>query len=177
MEIPLGNYWRIQKKYMLPFKRRISALAFLMVTNVILQVINPQIIRAYIDIVTTSTGGDLFTEVALLYIAIAIIQQVALVTAVYVAQDLAWQSTNSLRADLFDHCMNLDMTFHNEHRPGDMIERTDGDMNTLSNFFSQFTILILTNIMVIGAIVVALFIENFFFTVSDRHFRRPQSWI
>ncbi|MHA1481513.1 MAG: ABC transporter ATP-binding protein [Candidatus Thorarchaeota archaeon] len=166
MEIPLGNYWRIQKKYMLPFKKRISALAFLMVTNVILQVINPQIIRAYIDIVTTSTGGDLFTEVALLYIAIAIIQQVALVTAVYIAQDLAWQSTNSLRADLFGHCVNLDMTFHNEHRPGDMIERIDGDMNTLSNFFSQFTILILTNIMVIGAIVVALFIENFFFGLA-----------
>jgi len=166
MEIPLGNYWRIQKKYMLPFKKRISALAFLMVTNVILQVINPQIIRAYIDIVTTSTGGDLFTEVALLYIAIAIIQQAALVTAVYIAQDLAWQSTNSLRADLFDHCMNLDMTFHNEHRPGDMIERIDGDMNTLSNFFSQFTILILTNIMVIIAIIVALFIENFLFGVA-----------
>ena len=68
MEIPLGNYWRIQKKYMLPFKKRIGTLAFLMVTNVILQVVNPQIIRAYIDIVTTSTGGDLFTEVALLYI-------------------------------------------------------------------------------------------------------------
>lgn len=162
MEIPFGNYWRLQKKYMLPFKKKIIALGTLIVVNILLQVIGPQIIGDYIDTVTTSTSGSLYTEIAILYILVAVVQQLALVSSIYLAQDLAWRSTNSLRADLFSHSMRLDMTFHNEFRPGDMIERIDGDVNKLSNFFSQFTILILTNILIIIAILVALLIENLF---------------
>ncbi|MHA1928091.1 MAG: ABC transporter transmembrane domain-containing protein, partial [Candidatus Thorarchaeota archaeon] len=162
MEIPLGSYWRLQKKYMLPFRKKIIALGALILVNILLQVIGPQIIGDYIDTVTTPSSGNLYTEVAILYILVSIVQQIALVASIYLAQDLAWRSTNSLRAELFNHSMNLDMTFHNEFRPGDMIERIDGDVTKLSNFFSQFTILILTNILIIIAILAVLFIENLF---------------
>ncbi len=157
MAIPFRRYWTLQKKYMLPYRRKIIGLALLMVCDVALRVVNPQIVRFYIDIVTTSTGGTLYIEAAFLYIAIATFQQVALVLGVYVAQDLAWSSTNSLRNDLFRHSLQLDMTFHNEYRPGDMIERIDGDINTLSEFFSRFTIVVLTNALIIVGILVALF--------------------
>ena len=114
MELPFGNYWRLQKKYMMPFKKKILALGFFIVVNILLQVIAPQIIRDYIDTVSNPTSGDTFTYVAILYIIIAATQQLALVASIYLAQDLAWRSTNSLRADLFKHSMKLDMTFHNE---------------------------------------------------------------
>ncbi|MGY5876225.1 MAG: ABC transporter ATP-binding protein [Candidatus Thorarchaeota archaeon] len=145
---------------MSPFKRRVFILSILLVVNMALQVINPQIIRFYIDTVTQPSPQELFTNAALLYIAIAIVQQMTLIASVYISQDLAWGSTNALRSDLFQHCVNLDMTFHNEHRPGDMIERIDGDVNTLSNFLSQFTILILANVLVIGGILAILFLED-----------------
>ena len=145
---------------MLPHRRMLVLLSVLLVLSVAFQIMNPQIIRYYIDIVTTTTGPELFTFAAILYIAIAIMRQIVLVASVYVAQNLAWSSTNSLRADIFDHSMNLDMTFHNEFRPGDMIERIDGDVNSLTNFFSQFTILVITNLLIVVGIVLALLIEN-----------------
>ena len=42
----------------------------------------------------------------------------------------------ALRADLAEHCLYLDMSFHNARTPGEMIERVDGDVNVLANFFS-----------------------------------------
>jgi hypothetical protein len=53
---------------------------------------------------------------------------------------VGWRATNQMRNDLAHHCLNLDMDFHHQHTPGEMIERVDGDTTALSNFFSQFVI-------------------------------------
>jgi ATP-binding cassette subfamily B protein len=91
---------------------------------------------------------------------IALIQQAVYVLSVWVSQDIAWSSTNDLRFDLMKHCMNIDMTFHNKFKPGEMIERVDGDVNKLSNFFSNFSLLVISNILLIGGILIALYIEH-----------------
>jgi ABC-type multidrug transport system fused ATPase/permease subunit len=65
-----------------------------------------------------------------------------------------------MRGDLAGHCLTLDMDFHNEQTPGSIIERIDGDVNTLSNFFSQFTIRILGNAALLLGILVLLFRED-----------------
>jgi len=41
--------------------------------------------------------------------------------------------------------LNLDLPFHKAHTPGELIERIDGDVSTLANFFSQFTIKVAAN--------------------------------
>jgi hypothetical protein len=38
--------------------------------------------------------------------------------------------------DLTLHCLRLDMAFHHARTPGQMIERVDGDVGLLGNFFS-----------------------------------------
>jgi ATP-binding cassette subfamily B protein len=162
----LKEYWNLQKTYMGPFRFKIIFLGFLLVVNMLLQIINPQIIRYYIDSVTTAVNPDVFTNAALLYIGIAIVQQAVFVLSVYVSQDVAWGSTNNLRADLFRHGINLDMSFHNEYRPGDLIERIDGDVTTLSNFLSQFTLLIISNTLIIGGILTVLYLEDIYLGIA-----------
>jgi ABC-type multidrug transport system fused ATPase/permease subunit len=54
----------------------------------------------------------------------------------YLSTEVGFRATNALRADLARHCLALDMAFHNERTPGEMIERIDGDVTALSNFFS-----------------------------------------
>jgi ATP-binding cassette subfamily B protein len=49
------------------------------------------------------------------------------------------------------------MSFHNAHSPGEMIERVDGDVTALTNFFSQFTIQVLGNGLLLVGILVLLF--------------------
>ncbi|MHA2075826.1 MAG: ABC transporter transmembrane domain-containing protein [Candidatus Hodarchaeales archaeon] len=171
MKIPFLKYYRIQKKYLLPYRKWIFLLAFFLVSSIGLQLINPQIIRYYIDSfqitdLSVESLNQRLIEAAILFIGIALFQQTLAVISVYISQNLAWNSTNKLREDFAEHCIKLDMAFHNEHSPGEFIERIDGDVTNLSNFFSQFAIMMLSNMVLIVGILVVLFIEDWILGLS-----------
>jgi len=42
------------------------------------------------------------------------------------------------------------MSFHQTRTPGELIERIDGDVDTLSDFFSQFVVNLLSNTLIIS---------------------------
>src|SRR5690606_12556107 len=67
---------------------------------------------------------------------------------------------NMLRADLAIHCLRLDMTFHHVRTPGEMIERIDTDVTQVANFFSQFVIMVLANILLLVGVLVLVFREH-----------------
>ena len=97
---------------------------------------------------------------AVLFLITSLILQGVGVAARYFSEDIGWQSTNQLRADLARHCMKLDMSFHNEHTPGEMIERIDGDVANIAIFFSDFVLRILGNLLVIfGVLIVLLWVD------------------
>ncbi len=77
--------------------------------------------------------------------------------ATYVSENVAWMATNHLRTDLVAHCLGLDMAFHKAHTAGELIERIDGDVNTLSNFFSQFVVHLLSNTILLIGVLLLLF--------------------
>lgn len=52
------------------------------------------------------------------------------------------------------------MSFHGTHTPGEMIERLEGDVTALSNFFSQFFIQVLGNLVLMLGVTVLLFRED-----------------
>jgi ATP-binding cassette subfamily B protein len=58
------------------------------------------------------------------------------------------------------HCIKLDLGFHNEIRPGELIQRIDGDVSQLSTFFSQLVIRVTGNLLLLVGIIIALFREN-----------------
>lgn len=59
-----------------------------------------------------------------------------------------------LGSDLMRHCLRLDLPFHKSPTPGELIERIDSDVTLLANFFSQFTINILGNALLVVGILV-----------------------
>ena len=59
-----------------------------------------------------------------------------------------------------DHCLRLDMSFHHEHGPGTMVERVDGDARLLNNFFTEFGLSLISNLMLItGVLGVITFVD------------------
>ena len=160
------KYWTIQKKYLGPHLKKVILLAFMLLIGIGLQIVNPQIVRFYIDTVQTPSPVSVLIIAAGIYIGVAIIQHVLEALSVYLSQHLAWTSTNNLRFDLTEHCMNLDMTFHTKKKPGEMIERIDGDIATLSNFLSRFGVDLISSILLIIGILIALFIDNWIIGVS-----------
>jgi ABC-type multidrug transport system fused ATPase/permease subunit len=73
---------------------------------------------------------------------------------------VGWQTTNRLRADLARHCLKLDLSFHNEHTPGEMIERIDGDVAEIAMFFTQFVIRVVANLLLLIGVLLILIPED-----------------
>ena len=187
MKVPLQKYWEVQKKYLAPFKRRVLFLALLLGSGTALLIVSPLVIEGFINLATRGTAiqdMNVFWEgiqiplvsintvtrvlilLAVAYIVLMIIQQVATLGSVYMSQNLSWSATNMLRFDLTKHCVNLDMTFHNEHKPGEMIERIDGDVNTLATFLSQFAVQLVTSFLVIVGSLAVLFTKHWIIGIS-----------
>jgi len=138
----------------------VALLAVLILGNIGLQLVNPQIMRAFIDAVGTERARQELTAAALLYLGVAVASQIMSIATTYLGENVAWTATNALRRDLTLHCLRLDMSFHKAHTPGELIERVDGDVTTLANFFSQMAIHLLGNGLLALGILILLFRED-----------------
>jgi len=160
LKIPFQEYWDLLAKYIRPQRGRFILLSVLLLSSIGLQLVNPQIMRYFIDTTQSSTEQRALLLAALAFIGVAILQQVVGVSATYVGENVAWTATNALRAEMARHCLNLDMSYHNNVSPGELIERIDGDVAELSNFFSQLVIRVLGNILLLFGILIALLLED-----------------
>jgi ATP-binding cassette subfamily B protein len=160
MKIPLRQYWQLLYKYLRSQWKLSVLLAVLLFTKIALQLVNPQIMRRFIDGAKEGSAVDTLWQLAVLFMGAALVQQVVTVLATYVGENVGWTATNALRGDVAEHCIDLDMSFHNAHTPGEMIERIDGDITSLSNFFSQFVIQVFGNIVLLLGVLVLLFRED-----------------
>jgi ATP-binding cassette subfamily B protein len=158
--IPLRRYWDLLKDHVQTQRSYFILLTVLLLSSIGLQIFNPQLMRYFIDTATSGKESSQLILVALAFIGVAIVQQVLAVSATFVGENLAWIATNALRAELADHCLRLDMHFHNEHSPGELIERIDGDVAELSNFFSQLVIRVIGSLLLMTGILVVMFTEN-----------------
>lgn len=160
MKIPFRSHWDLLSKYIQPQRKRFVLLTVLLLSSIGMQIINPQIMRFFIDTTQTNRDSQVLTAAALAFISIALLQQVLSVSATYVGENVAWTATNSLRAEMARHCLNLDMSYHNNVSPGELIERIDGDVAELSNFFSQLVVRVVGNLLLLFGILIALVLED-----------------
>ncbi len=153
--------WRgFARAYLRPFWRQFTALAILLFGSIGLQLLGPQIIRVFIDTAAAHGAQMSLVWLALLALGVALLNQGAQALTTYVGQDVGWAATNLLREDLALHCLKLDMSYHNQHTPGEFIERIDGDLTALSNFFAIMVIQVVGSAgLLLGTMVVLLFID------------------
>ena len=131
-----------------------------MFTGISLGLVNPQILRYFID--TAETGGalrDLFIAGGI-FIAIGFLGQIVTLVSSYLGQDVAWRGTNQMRENLAEHCLHLDMSFHHDHTPGEMVERIDGDTTALANFFSEFILQVIGSMVFLAGVLVLVTRED-----------------
>ena len=147
-------------KYLGPQWPSVLLLTVLILSHIGLQLVNPQLVRAFLD--KAGEGGALeeLTVTALLFLGVAVASQAVSLLTGYLGQSVAWTATNALRLDLALHCLRLDMSFHKARTPGELIERVDGDVTDLRNLFSQMVIRLLGNGLLALGILALLFRED-----------------
>ncbi len=160
MNVPFKSYWNLLSDHIRPQKGRFIILAVLLFGSIGLRVFAPQIMRKFIDSALAGEALQTLTWTAITFIGVALIQQTIAVSVTYLGENVAWTATNDLRAELAEHALHLDMKFHNNHTPGELIERIDGDVTELATFFSQFALNLIANGLLLVGILIALFIED-----------------
>ncbi|MBN9388861.1 MAG: ABC transporter ATP-binding protein [Chloroflexi bacterium] len=160
MKITYKDYIRLLGHYLRPQWPRAVLLAILIFGMIGLQLLNPQILSAFIDDALAGKSVWELSLIALIFIGVALVTQVVSVWSVYVSENVGWTATNLMRVDLTEHTMSLDMSFHNGTNPGAMIERIDGDVTAMANFFSQFVIKVVGNLLLLAGILVLLWVED-----------------
>ena len=159
-KVPVRQYGALLLKYLRQQKGLVAFASALILTNIGLKLVNPQIMRYFIDEAVAGSMLSTLVAAALAFMAVALVQQVVGVVATYTSGQVGWDATNSLRSDLARHALSLDMPFHNSNTPGAMIERIDGDAQTLGSFFSTFAVHLLGNAILLVAVLILLFREN-----------------
>ncbi len=147
-------------KYLVQQRGRVVALGALILAGIALQLAGPQILRFFIDSALSGKPLAALTVASGVYIAIALAGQLIGVLTTFISEKVGWTATNALRGDLLSHCLKLDMAFHKEHLPGEMIERIDGDTTALSNLFTKFIVTVLANLLLIAGMIVLLLSED-----------------
>jgi ATP-binding cassette subfamily B protein len=160
MQLPIGLHLSLLSRYLRPHWRKMILLAALLFGSIGLQLIAPQILRQFIDAATSTAPLDALAGAALWFIVLGVAGNITAGMAAYLGEDVAWAATNRLRSDLAAHCLRLDMTFHKVHTAGEMIERIDGDVTALSNFFSQFVVRVLGTFVLLIGVLALMFRED-----------------
>ncbi len=134
-------------------------LALFLIVSLALQLSGPYFLRSFVDIVRGDAEGSA-TAQGVWFISVIVVSQLFYAVGTYLTEDVGWTATNALRSDLTLHCLGLDLGFHDDRSPGEMVERIDGDVADMANFFSQFVIQILANGLLLVGVVVVLFTED-----------------
>ena len=147
-------------QYLASQRLRVMLLALLILVGIGVQLANPQIMRYVLDQAQTGAPQRQLLLAAGLFLVFSLMQAAATLGTNYLGTDVSWNATNRLRADLTLHCLRLDMGFHNAHTPGELIERVDGDVSKLANFFSQLVLRLIANGLLVAGVTFMLFRED-----------------
>ncbi|MBP6015237.1 MAG: ABC transporter ATP-binding protein [Candidatus Promineofilum sp.] len=153
---------RMLGHYLRPFRGRVALLTLLLLTSIGLQLLAPQLLGRFVDAATGQGDGlaNRLTLLAALFFAAVLAQKALFLITVYFTEDLGWATTNALRADLTAHVLRLDMGFHKLRTPGELIERIDGDVGELAEYFSEIVVSLIGNGLLVAGIIALIFLKD-----------------
>lgn len=145
--------------YLAPLRGRVIVLVLLLLGSIGLQLVIPLILRTYIEAAEAGSTVAALTTAGIAYLVAGILNQILDAFSAYLGTDIGWSATNRLREELTSHLFSLDMGFHNETTPGEMIERVDGDVTAISEFISRFLVRLIAAGVLLTAVVLVCWFE------------------
>jgi ATP-binding cassette, subfamily B, bacterial len=139
---------------------QLVGLGVLLVVSSAAPLAGPQLLRAFIDEAAAGRPLSLLALIAGGYVAVSFLQQAIGVAVAQVSTHLSWAATNDLRHRVARHAIGLDLSFHERHSPGELIERADGDITALASFVSSFLVQAVGSVLTLLGVLIAVFVED-----------------
>jgi ATP-binding cassette, subfamily B, bacterial len=143
-----------------PHAGRWTALALVVAAGSLLVLTGPLVIRQIVDRATEGADASELRLLAMVFLAVVVVSQIVEIVVVRSATASAWRTTNDLRLDMAAHALGLDHEFHRRHTPGELIQRVDGDVTSVSDLLGRVVPKVLGMVvLVVGMIVVVTVID------------------
>ena len=141
---------------LLPEAGRWGALAAMVCTGSLLLLAGPLVVRRIVDRAGAGAGVSELRNLAVTFLVIVIVGQVVAVVVTRSATISAWRTTNQLRLDITRHVLGLDHEFHRRHTPGELIQRVDGDVTSVSELLGRVVPKALGAALLVGGMIVVV---------------------
>lgn len=138
-----------------PDASRWGVLGVLLAIGSALALGGPLVVRRIVDQASAGTTSADIMRLAIVYLVIAVAAQAITVAVSWFATITAWRTTNQIRLRLARHVLGLDHEFHRQHTPGELIQRVDGDVTSVSDFLGRVVPRAVgATLMIVGMIIV-----------------------
>ena len=143
-----------------PDARRYATLTAVVVAGAVLALAGPIILAQLIDGADQGATSASLVALGVAYLGAAVASQLAALLVSYLSTTTAWRTANTLRLQMTEHVLGLDHEFHRSHSPGELIERIDGDVTSVSDFLAVVLVRVLSAvILIVGVVAVVATIE------------------
>lgn len=160
MQLRFSHYSALLLKYLRPQWLKVFLMAITLLGSIGLELLGPQIQGQFIHLVEIKADNSTLTTLAIVLLAVLLFSQLVSASAAYFSSDVGMTATNTLSEDLSLHCLKLDLGFHKTRTPGELLERIDGDVGMLANFFSQFIVRVVGNgLLMLGILIYMLVVS------------------
>lgn len=129
--------WRALRDLVRPNRWRYLFLALAVTLRSLLPLVGPLLVGRAVDLAIDGAPASDIVQLGMALIAVALAGQVTAVAATGYSTVLAWRTANDLRLAMTDHVLGLDHEFHRTHTPGELIQRIDGDVTSVSDFLGK----------------------------------------
>lgn len=151
-----SSRWRALGALLRPDTWRWVGLGALVAAASALTIAGPLIIRRLIDEATAGATSAQIARLAGIFLGVAVLTQLVSVLVAWLATVSAWRTTNALRLRMTRHVLDLDHEFHRTHTPGELIQRVDGDVTSVSDFLGRVVTRAAGAVFLVGGMIVVL---------------------
>ena len=134
-----GGFWRNFIKMIKPYKKQLAGIIALMFLAAVVTLLNPEIQKHLIDNVLTNENGSIKTAMLCLLIMFLLSTGIVVINVLksYYCTVLGATMAKDLRTQLFTKLQLLSLSFINDRRPGELMNRVVFDTGKIREFMER----------------------------------------
>lgn len=134
-----AGFWKVFLRMCKPYKKHFVGIIFLMVMAAVVTLLNPEIQKHLVDDVLTKHEGGIGTALMCLLFMFLLSISIVIINALksFYCTKLGATISRDFRKNLFAKIQILSLSFINDRRPGELINRIVWDTHKIREFFER----------------------------------------
>jgi len=148
-------------KYLKPYWAKEIMLLILMILSSAGTLVSPYVLKIIIDTVFPSHDYQFLVQILLILLGINIVRLLIGFASDYLFEWVSNNITRDIRRDLFQHLLQLPMSFFDKNKGGDLVHRVNSEVNSIQSFLTGTLVRLINSVCAMVGLAVMLCILNY----------------